>query len=151
MSIQISSKISNLYQEDFNLWLERMVDLLREGKLLEIDYPNLIEELESMGRSEKNALKSNLRILLMHLLKYQYQPQKRSNSWRYTISENRHRIADSLENSPSLRLFLADNFEQCYQGARRLASDETGLSLNMFPEDCPFLLDEVIDMNYLPD
>jgi hypothetical protein len=70
----------NLYDRDFNLWLETTINCLREGKLLQIDYENLIEELESIGRSEKNALKSNLKILLMHLLKYKYQPEKSCNS-----------------------------------------------------------------------
>ncbi len=151
MTNQLSLNKINLYDQDFNLWLENTINSLREGKLLEIDYENLIEELESMGRSEKNALKSNLKVLLMHLLKYKYQPEKRTNSWRYTITEHRQRIRDSLENSPSLNSFLIGIFEKCYQDARRLASDETGLSINQFPQYCPFLFDDVLNLDYLPD
>lgn len=141
----------NLYEQDFNLWLETTIDFLREGKLLEVDHEHLIEELESMGRSEKNALKSNFRILLMHLLKWKYQSQKRSNSWRYTITEHRQRIRDSLENSPSLKPFLREIFEKCYQDSRRLAADETGLSINQIPPQCPFELDDILNLDYLPE
>ncbi|WP_232315069.1 DUF29 domain-containing protein [Picosynechococcus sp. PCC 7003] len=139
-----------LYDQDFNLWLVETIHFLKEGKLLEVDYENLIEELETMGRSEKNALKSNLKILLMHLLKYQFQREKRSNSWRYTITEHRQRISDSLDNSPSLKGFLEQEFERCYQNARRLAADETGISIDNFPKISPFTIPESLDLDYLP-
>lgn len=139
-----------LYEQDFNLWLESTVNCLRDRKLSQMDYEHLIEELESMGRSDKNALKSNLRILLMHLLKYQYQPEKRSNSWRYTITEHRQRIRDSLEDSPSLKPFLREIFAKCYQDSRKLAADETGLSIHQFPQQCPFELDDILNLDYLP-
>ena len=151
MTTSLSLTQTNLYDQDFNLWLENTINSLRQGKLLEVDYENLIEELESMGRSEKNALKSNLRVLLMHLLKYKYQPEKRTNSWLFTITEHRQRIEDSLETSPSLKPFLNQILVKCYQGARRLAANETGLSINIFPQDCPFLLDNILDFNYLPN
>lgn len=151
MNSQSPLTVKNLYDQDFNLWLEQTIRSLREGKLLEVDYDNLIEELESMGRSEKNALKSNLRILLMHLLKYKYQPEKRTNSWRYTITEHRQRIRDSLETSPSLKPFLDTVFEKCYQDASKLASDETGLSIETFPQACPFACEDVLNLDYLPD
>lgn len=150
MTNQLLLNTTNLYQQDFNLWLETTIHSLKEGKLLDVDYKNLIEELEAMGRSEKNALKSNLKILLMHLLKWQYQPEKRSNSWRYTISEHRQRIRDSLETSPSLNNFLIEIFDKCYQDGKRLASDETGLAINNFSEDCPFVLDDVLNLDFLP-
>lgn len=151
MNSQSPLTVRNLYDQDFNLWLEQTIQSLREGKLLEIDYDNLIEELESIGRSEKNALKSNLRILLMHLLKYKYQPEKRTNSWRYTITEHRQRIRDSLETSPSLKPFLDAVFEKCYLDASKLASDETGLSIEAFPQACPFTCEDVLNLDYLPN
>ncbi|MGB2923861.1 MAG: DUF29 domain-containing protein [Limnothrix sp.] len=150
MTTQLPLPTARLYEQDFQLWLAKTVQSLRDGKLLEVDYENLIEELENMGRSEKNALKSNLRILLMHLLKYQHQPEKRSNSWRFTITEHRQRITDSLETSPSLKLFLEAEFENCYQKARRLAADETGLPQNTFPTNAQFSSVEVLDQDYLP-
>lgn len=87
MTTQLSVIKTNLYDQDFYLWIETTVKLLQENKFDQVDLLNLIEELECMGRSQKNALKSNLIIVLMHLLKYKYQPQKRSNSWLLTIFE----------------------------------------------------------------
>jgi len=98
----MTTAITSLYERDFYLWLQTTINLLKEGKFSEIDLENLLEELESMGRSDKNALKSNLRVLLMHLLKYKYQPEKRTNSWVYTIREHRKRIRDTFKTSPSL-------------------------------------------------
>ncbi|OKH18804.1 hypothetical protein NIES208_04810 [[Limnothrix rosea] IAM M-220] len=139
-----------LYEQDFQLWLAENIRALKEGKLLDVDYQNLMEELEDMGRGEKNALKSNLKILLMHLLKYKYQPEKRTNSWRYTITEYRQRILDSLETSPSLKGFLTQEFEKCYLNGCRLASDETGISQSEFPESSPFEILEILDLDFLP-
>lgn len=96
-------KSTSLYERDFLLWLQETAELLKQKKLAEIDYHNLIEEVESMGRSERQAFQSNLQIVLMHLLKYKYQPQKRSDSWRFTIIEHRDRLSMALEASPSLR------------------------------------------------
>jgi hypothetical protein len=151
MTNQVLLEKTTLYDQDFNLWLETTINSLREGKLLEIDYENLIEELEDMGKRDTNALKSNLKILLMHLLKYQYQPEKRTNSWLYTITEHRQRIRDQLETSPSLKHFLIEIMDKSYQDARRLASDETGLSMETFPQDCFFTFDEILDVDYLPN
>ncbi|EAZ89912.1 DUF29 domain-containing protein [Crocosphaera chwakensis] len=151
MTNKLTLNTKTLYDQDFNLWLETTINSLKEGKLLEIDYDNLIEELEDMGKSEKNALKSNLKILLMHLLKYKYQANKITNSWRYTITEHRQRIRDSLENSPSLNPFLREIFDKSYEDARRLAADETGLPINQFPQDCPFVLDDILNLDYLPN
>ncbi|MEA5471098.1 DUF29 domain-containing protein [Spirulina sp. 06S082] len=148
---KVRSQELTLYEQDFNLWLEDTVMLLREQKLLQVDWENLIAEIEGMGRSEKNALKSNLRILLMHLLKYRYQPEKRTNSWRYTISKHRQHLEDALEISPSLTSLLQESLGKCYQQSRKLAADETGLPLKIFPSDCPFLLDDILDLDYLPD
>jgi hypothetical protein len=93
---------SSLYSQDFYLWLEATANQLKEGRFNEIDLDNLIEEIESMGRGEKQALESNLVVVLMHLVKYKYQPQKRSNRWLSTIIEYRRRLRRSLKDSPSL-------------------------------------------------
>lgn len=86
----------------------------------------------------------------MHLLKYQYEPEKRSNSWLYTIFEHRKRLQDSLRDSPSLKRYLAEVFEECYQDARKAASWETGLSRDNFPLNSPLSVDEVLDEEFLP-
>lgn len=103
-----------------------------------------------MGRKEKHELSSNLRIILMHLLKYKYQQDKLSNSWLYTIFEHRERIRESLQDSPSLSPYLAEILELCYNKTRKEASLETGLSINIFPIQCPFTLDNILDEDYLP-
>ncbi|MBE9239009.1 DUF29 domain-containing protein [Anabaena aphanizomenioides LEGE 00250] len=142
---------SNLYNEDFYLWIETTAKQLKNGNFAEIDLENLIEEIESMGRSEKRALKSNLLILLMHLLKYKYQPDKRSNSWLSTIFEHRRRLKEELTESPSLKKYFSEVFSECYQDARKLASLETGLSIDTFSVDCPFTTDEILNQDYLPE
>jgi hypothetical protein len=143
-------KDNELYDRDFLEWTETTVDLLRSQKFSEIDLENLIEEIESMGISEKNALESNLEILLMHLLKYKYQPQKISNSWKYTIREHRLRIVKSLKSSPSLKVYFLEVLSECYKNARELATDETGLAIFDFPESSPFTPEQIIDANFLP-
>lgn len=145
-----TTAITSLYDQDFYLWLQTTINVLKQGKFAEVDLENLLEELESMGRSEKNALKSNLRILVMHLLKYKYQPEKRTNSWRYTITEHRQRLQDTFKTSPSLYRFFEEIFNESYQNARKLASDETGLSINLFPPESPFTVEEVLNPDFLP-
>ncbi len=146
----ITTATTSLYEQDFYLWLQTNINLLKEGNFAEVDLENLLEELESMGKSDKNALKSNLRILLMHLLKYKYQPEKRTNSWQYTIIEHRIRIEDTFKTSPSLYRFFEDIFNESYQYARKLAAGETGLSIQIFPSESPFSKEEVLNPDFLP-
>jgi hypothetical protein len=87
----------------------------------------------------------------MHLLKYKYQPDKRSNSWLSTIFEHRRRLKEELTESPSLKKYFSEVFSECYQDARKLASLETGLSVDTFPVDCPFTTDEILNQDYLPE
>jgi hypothetical protein len=110
-----------LYEKDFYLWIEKAAALLRARNLEELDLGNLIEEIESMGRSKKRSISSNLEVVLMHLLKYKYQPDKRSNSWRYTIIEHRVRILEELQESPSLRGYFLEVFTEVYAAVRKLA------------------------------
>ena len=140
---------NTLYDQDFYLWTQTTAQQLKEHKLHEIDIPNLIEEIESMGRSEKRELKSRLIILLMHLLKWQYQPEKRSESWRSTIAEQRISIELLLEDSPSLKPLVAEIFNDCYQKARLKASEETKIKLNFFPQESPFTQEETIASSFL--
>ena len=145
-----TTAITSLYDRDFYLWLQTTINILKEGKFAEVDLENLLEELESMGRSDKNALKSNLKVLLMHLLKYKYQPEKLTNSWVYTIREHRQRLRDTFKTSPSLYRFFEDIFNESYQDARELAADETGLSINLVPTESPFTVEEVLNPDFLP-
>jgi hypothetical protein len=140
---------NSLYEQDFYLWIQTTAQQLKEGKFDEVDLTNLIEEIESMGRSEKRELKSRLIVLLMHLLKWQYQPEKRSESWRSTISEQRICIEGLLEDSPSLKPLISEVFDDCYQKARLKAADETGIKLNFFPKESPFTLEETLQVSLL--
>ncbi len=141
----------NLYEQDYHLWLVHTAKLVAENRFAEIDLVSLAEEIEDMGRSEKRAIKSNLRVLLAHLLKYKYQPSKRSNSWRATIREHRLRIKEAFQDSPSLKRYFDEVFDECYQNARAIAADETGLEIATFNTQCPFSKVEVLDSDFLPE
>jgi len=145
------TKTLSLYEQDYLLWIETTLTQLRQGRLTKLDIANLIEEIEDMGNSQKLSLESNLRVLLMHLLKWKYQPDKRTNSWTYTIVEHRKRIFKSFKASPSLKRYFEQVFAECYQDAVDLASAETGLSEETFPAQCPFSQEDVVNSNYLPN
>jgi len=141
----------SLYERDFCLWLEQQAELLREGRLSELDVANLLEELESMGRKDKKAIKSNLVIVLLHLLKHEFQPRRRSRSWLDSILEHRQRLRDDLTESPSLRGHLEAVFPEAYADARARAITQTGLSERAFPRISPYTLDEALDPDFLPE
>ena len=143
--------INNLYNEDYYLWLKNTAQLIKEKRFAEVDAENLVEEIEDMGRSEKRALESNLVVLLLHLLKYKYQPSKRSNSWKASIREHRRRLRKAFLDSPSLKVYCEEVFAECYEDGRQQASDETGLSLETFPVESLFTISEVLDEEYLFD
>jgi Domain of unknown function DUF29 len=141
---------ASFYSTDHACWVAQTVELLRQGRLSEIDLDILIEEVEDLGKSQRQVLKSNLRVLLMHLLKWHYQPERQSNSWRSTIREHRNRIQDILEDSPSLRNVLAESLDQCYRQARLQAVDETNLETQVFPEACPSACAQILNEDFLP-
>jgi hypothetical protein len=145
------SSTKSLYDTDYSLWLEKTAQLLRNGQINELDLPNLAEEIEDMGKREKRAVENNVEILLMHLLKYQYQPEKRSNSWKYTIFEHRDRLEKAFRDSPSLKPYSQKIFEQCYSKARQRAAIETGMEIDIFPVESPFTVEQTLNPNYLPE
>ncbi|WP_017300433.1 DUF29 domain-containing protein [Nodosilinea nodulosa] len=147
--IEAGSRAS-LYEQDYALWLDDTCRRLKAGQLADIDITNLVEELATMGRSEKQALSSNLIVVLMHLLKYAYQPGQRSNNWRFTLKEHRRRLQESLKTSPSLKPYFEQIFTDCYMDARDLVATETGLSLEYLPLESPFSLEQALDREYLP-
>jgi hypothetical protein len=147
----MANSLSALYEQDYYLWLEATAQLLRTGQLAALDAVNLLEEIEDMGRSEKRAVYSNLKILLMHLLKYRYQPENRSNSWLATIVEHRQRLKKAFNESPSLQLYYVEMLHECYQDARELAAAETGLAMAEFPSEPPFTSEQILNPEFLPD
>lgn len=146
-----ANSLSALYEQDYYLWLEATAKLLRAGQLTALDCVNLLEEIEDMGRSEKRAVYSNLKILLTHLLKYKYQPEKRLNSWLATIVEHRQRLKKALKESPSLQPYLVEILNECYQDARELAVAETGLVVEKFPVEIPFTSEQILNPESLPN
>ncbi len=143
--------MSGQYLTDYSLWVNQTTRLLREQRWHEIDLPNLIEEVESLGKSERRAVTSQLTRLLLHLLKWQYQPQRRSDSWLDSITDARTQIALALEDSPSLKNYPAQQLAESYQLARRQAAAQTGIKISVFPEVCPYYLEWVLAENWLPD
>lgn len=138
------------YETDFYLWTQQQADLLRQGALSALDVENLIEEIDSMGSSQKNALQSYLFNVLIHLLKWQYQPERRGTSWRYSIRNGRNAIERLLENNPSLVPQLPVFITTEYRRARREAADETNLPLTTFPDQCPFTVEQIVG-DWWPD
>lgn len=130
--------MSTLYDTDFAAWAEAQAALLRAGDLAAADIANIAEEIASLGRREKRELVSRLRVLLLHLLKWQFQPDRRSASWRLSIMNSREQLADHLADNPSLMTKFPDAIVQAYRYARRDAAIETGLHLPVFPEECPW-------------
>ena len=141
--------IKSLYKEDFYLWLNTTAQQLRSRQLDNVDFDNLIEEIESMSGSQRRELKNRLIVLLMHLLKYQYQPSLRSNSWISTILEQRRQLEFLLKDSPSLKPYYLEVFSDCYSNAIVDVSTETKLPVNTFSEFCPFSPEDAIDSSFI--
>ncbi|MBC7882947.1 MAG: DUF29 domain-containing protein [Anaerolineae bacterium] len=146
--LQISK---NLYQQDFQQWISVQADALRKHAWEQIDIENLVEEIESLGKQQHQELRNRLRILLAHLLKWEYQAEKRSRSWQSTIREQREQIEDLLSDSPSLKAYLEEALEISYSRGLALAVDETELDAEVFPLKCPYTLEEVLSQEFLFD
>ena len=135
----------SLYDSDLVAWCDRTADLLRQERWAEIDAETVAEELEALGRSERRALRSFLKVLLMHHLKWEYQPEKRTRSWEASIRNSRQEIRELFQDSPSLRRHFEESFEGCYQVARDDAAFETGLEIERFPFVCPEDLRAIVE------
>jgi hypothetical protein len=139
------------YDDDFFAWTQEQARLLREGDFSQLDIENVAEELESMGRSDKRELRNRLIQLIMHLLKWQYQPGFRSRSWTSTIREQRDQVKESLDESPSLRPTVTAELSKVYGIARIKAAGETGLADKTFPEVCPYTPEQILSEDFLPE
>lgn len=144
--------MTTLYDKDFYLWIQTTAEQLKRRRFDAVDWDNLIEELETLGRSEKRAIKSHMVILLQHLLKWQYQPERRSQSWRVSIANAREELQELLDDNPSLAGdFLIESLSKAYNKAREKASNETTIYLEKFPLECPYSLLQILDGKFLPD
>jgi Domain of unknown function DUF29 len=145
------NKLTTSYEQDFYAWTRHNAQLLREGKLAEIDMENIAEELESMGKSEKRELINRLIVLLAHLLKWQFQPDHRSSSWNGTIIEQRRQIKRLLQDSPSLNRLLNAELNESYLDAILDAANDTGMPQANFPLACPYTIEQLLDNGFYPD
>ncbi len=142
--------MNKTYLVDFNSWIDQTVQLLQQRRWHEVDVEHLIEEVEELGKSERRAIVSQLIRLLLHLLKWQYQPQRCSDSWLDSITDARTQIELAIEDSPSLKNYPLEKLKESYQRARRQASKQTNIEISVFPEECPYLLEQILDENWLP-
>ncbi|OLP17347.1 hypothetical protein BST81_16220 [Leptolyngbya sp. 'hensonii'] len=142
---------STLYERDFYAWCQQQSNLLKSRQWQLLDTKNLIEEIESLGKQQKQELRNRLGLLIGHLLKWQYQPQKQGNSWKATIREQRRQIRLLLEDNPSLQPYLQEALDQAYSSGIDLAIQETNLDEDTFPETCPYALEQIFDAQFLPE
>jgi len=141
-------------EQDYYAWTQETVEKLRQGRLAEVDLDLIAEEIEEMGRSERHELRNRLAVLLAHLLKWQYQPERRSRSWQLTIEEQRAMVDEVLEDNPSLKPQLPELGGKGYQRAITRAARETYLEKRVFPPtfaDTGWSWEQVLDMDYLPE
>ena len=147
----MSNIITSEYETDFYAWTSHNAELLRARRFDEIDFENIAEEIEDMGGNYKRELMSRLKVLLVHLLKWKFQPVLKCNSWRLTIEEQRDELIDLLKTSPSLKYNLNERLEDIYKRSLIRAENETGISRKDFPKECPFSLEQVLDTEFLPE
>jgi hypothetical protein len=141
---------TSLYDRDFYTWVLSQARALRQRSLKELEADHLAEELEDMGRSELRELESRLIALLAHLLKWAYQPDARSKSWRLTIKEQRLAAGKLMGNSPSLKSKLPEVLRDAYERARLAAARETPLEESDFPAECPWAFEQLMDHDFWP-
>lgn len=156
-----SVDLSQLYDQDYYAWLQVMSDRVAHCQDQtapnyangDLDWPHLLEELQDLSKRQRRELLNRLRVLLMHLLKWKYQPTElpyRGQSWLSTIVEQRSQLESLLEDSPSLRSLLQDEWAIVYQRAVRDACKETGLAPTIFPDTCPFTIADILNPDFLP-
>ncbi len=142
---------AGLYDQDFAAWTAETARLIRSGRIAEVDLEHVAEEIEDMGKRDSREVKSRLTVLLVHLLKWNLQPQRRSRSWSSTIATQRREMNDIFSQSPSLRDRIPGTLARVYRDAVHAAVIETGLSAKRFPLDCPFGVEEILDRDFLPE
>jgi Domain of unknown function DUF29 len=138
------------YDTDFHAWTLEQVSLLQTQQFEHLDTVNLMEEITSLGRKERQELRNRLGVLLGHLLKLQFQPEQRTNSWLGTIREQRIQLKFLLQDSPSLKPYLEQALADAYELGLALAIRETSLDEQIFPENCPYTLEQALDSKFLP-
>ena len=140
-----------LYDIDYGLWLQKQIASLQQHNWEELDIPNLIEELEALLKSNKRELYSYTVVLLAHLLKWQFQKEARSGSWKASITNSRNRIGRLFKDQPSLKNYLPELLQEAYVEARNWVHEETDLDIDIFPTVVRYLVEQLLDQSFLPD
>ena len=140
----------SLYETDFHAWTQEQATRLRSRQWQSLDWEHLGEEIESLGRQQRQELRNRLSILLGHLLKWQYQPECRSRSWLATIRVQRRDIAKLLQDNPSLKPYLDEAIQYGYQNGRDLAMGEINLPETTFPDKCLYAIADILNPNVYP-
>jgi Domain of unknown function DUF29 len=149
--VETKPPANDLYEIDFYAWTQEQARLLRERRWADLDLDHLVDEVSSVGSSEKREIRNRLTRLHAHLLKWKYQPGLRGSSWFSTIRDQRRELADILETSPSLRAYFRQQVGARYLSGRLDAAKETGIAFGLFPEECPFTPDQVLDLDFFPE
>lgn len=142
---------STSYEADFFAWANEQAALLRAGKLSAADIEHIAEEIEDMGRAEQRELENRLKQLLLHLLKWRFQPERRGSSWQASIRIQRVEIAKHIKKNPSLKADIAETMSDAYEVAQIAAAGETGLLETVFPAECPWSYEQIMDAGFWPD
>ncbi len=143
--------ITSLYETDFYAWTQEQIPLLRLGKFNQIDLQNIAEEIECLGKQQRQELRNRLAVLLGHLLKYHFQATHRSKSWLATIREQRRRLTILLDDSPSLRPYIKDAIAVAYPLGTDIVVQETPLDYIDLPETCPYTVEQILNHEFLPN
>lgn len=151
MKIMVQQNRLNLYEQDFYAWTQQQKQLLGEGKFTELDIAHLIEEIDALGKQQKQELRNRLAVLLGHLLKWQHQPGMRTKSWRVTMDIQRSEIKQILHENPSLKPYLNEALTLGYQAGVKLAVLETPLDYGDFPPVLPYNWPQILDESFFPD
>jgi hypothetical protein len=145
--------MSTSYESDVVAWAKEQAEMIRSGRFDKLDLKNIAEEIEDVGKSEQRELASRMAVLLAHILKWKFQPQKRSVSWTLTIKEQRRLLVRRVQKTPSLSPMLSDPewIDEIWVDAKALAEKETGLDIGTYPEVCPWPMANVLAPDWLPE
>lgn len=138
----------NLYEQDFHAWTFQQAAFLQERQFDQLDILNLVEEIESLGKQQRQELENRLALLMGHLLKWDYQPAYRSKSWKATIREQRRAVQKLIRQNPSLKSYLAEAITSAHESGLDLVVRETPLDYPDLPEVCPYTIDQLFDTDF---
>jgi hypothetical protein len=138
----------DLYETDFYQWTQEQATLLRQGVWTSLDIENLAEEIESLGRQQKQELRNRLGVLIGHLLKWEYQPELQGKSWKATIWEQRDQVFDILQDNPSLKPYLEEAISKGFRQGISLVVRETPLDFDDLPKECPYTIEQILDPQF---